>query len=211
MSMLTIYNHSDPDQSELIHDPAEIARRLDAIGVGFERWSASEPIDDDADQEAILSAYHEQVEQLMQKHGFKSADVISVGPNFPDKVALRQKFLSEHTHSEFEVRFFVDGHGLFCLHPDEHVYAVYCEKNDLLSVPANMKHWFDTGAEPNLKAIRLFTTTEGWVAQYTGDSIADGLPKMGEFLAQRSPTVVPDSSSTPSSRAQNMDAGSSPA
>ena len=73
---------------------------------------------------------------------------------------------------------------MFYLHPDEDVYAVLCEQGDLLSVPANMKHWFDTGAEPHLKAIRLFTTPEGWVAQYTGDDIADGLPKMEQFLAQ---------------------------
>ena len=83
-----------------------------------------------------------------------------------------------------EVRFFVDGRGLFFLHPDENVYAVLCEKGDLLSVPAGVKHWFDTGAEPHLKVIRLFTTPEGWVAQYTGDAIADGLPKMEQFLAE---------------------------
>jgi 1,2-dihydroxy-3-keto-5-methylthiopentene dioxygenase len=184
MSLLTIYRHANPNDQQVIRDPDDIARRLYAIGVTFERWEANEPLAEDADQETILNAYKAQVGRLMDQHGFKSADVISVGPNFPDKAALRAKFLSEHTHSEFEVRFFVDGHGLFCLHPDEHVYAVYCEKGDLLSVPAGMKHWFDSGAEPNIKAIRLFTTTEGWVAQYTGDPIADRLPKIEELLEQ---------------------------
>jgi 1,2-dihydroxy-3-keto-5-methylthiopentene dioxygenase len=184
MSLLTIYRNASPDQAEVIRQPEEIARRLEAIGVRFERWSANQELADDADQDSILDAYREQVAELMQRHGFQSADVISVRPDFPDRVALRKKFLSEHTHSEFEVRFFVDGHGLFCLHPNENVYAVYCQKGDLLSVPANMKHWFDSGAEPNLKAIRLFTTTEGWVAQYTGDGIADSLPKIDEVLAQ---------------------------
>jgi 1,2-dihydroxy-3-keto-5-methylthiopentene dioxygenase len=183
MSLLTIYPNAQRDQAEVIRDPREIARRLDAIGVSFERWSATKELADDASQDTILNAYREQVDTLMQKHGFKSADVINVGPDFPDKAALRKKFLSEHTHSEFEVRFFVDGHGLFCLHPDENVYAVYCQKGDLLSVPAGMKHWFDSGAEPHIKAIRLFTTTEGWVAQYTGDDIADRLPKMEDLPA----------------------------
>lgn len=182
MSLLTIYPNARRDRAEVIRDPQEIAARLGAIGVSFERWSANQPLADDAGQDAILDAYREQVDTLMQKHGFKTADVISVNPDFPDKAALRKKFLSEHTHSEFEVRFFVDGHGLFCLHPDENVYAVYCEKGDLLSVPAGMKHWFDSGAEPHIKAIRLFTTTEGWVAQYTGDDIADHLPKMEDLL-----------------------------
>lgn len=183
MSLLTVYRNADPTQAQIIHDPDDIARRLYAIGVTFERWKADQPLDDDADQQAILAAYNDSVERLMKQHNFKSADVISVGPDFPDKAALRAKFLAEHTHSEFEVRFFVDGHGLFCLHPDEHVYAVYCEKGDLISVPAHMKHWFDSGAEPNIKAIRLFTNTEGWVAQYTGDDIAASLPKLDEVLA----------------------------
>jgi len=178
MSLLAIYRNADPVQALTIRDPDDIARRLYAIGVTFERWEANQTLAMDADQQAILAAYSDSVERLMKQHSFKSADVISVGPDFPDKLALRAKFLAEHTHSEFEVRFFVDGHGLFCLHPDEHVYAVYCEKGDLLSVPANMKHWFDSGAEPNIKAIRLFTNTEGWVAKYTGDDIASRMPKM---------------------------------
>ena len=183
MSLLTIYRHAKPTDRQVIRDPDDIARRLHAIGVTFERWEADQPLADDADQETILKAYSASVARLMNQHGFKSADVISIAADFPGKAALRAKFLSEHTHSEFEVRFFVDGHGLFYLHPDEHVYAVYCQQGDLLSVPANMKHWFDSGAEPHIKAIRLFTSTEGWVAQYTGDTIADRLPKIEQMLA----------------------------
>jgi 1,2-dihydroxy-3-keto-5-methylthiopentene dioxygenase len=100
----------------------------------------------------------------------------------PDKTALRQKFLSEHIHSDFEVRFFVEGRGLFFLHPDDRVYAVLCEQGDLISVPANVRHWFDR-REPHVRAIRLFTTPEGWVAQYTGDPIADRFPRLEQFLA----------------------------
>jgi 1,2-dihydroxy-3-keto-5-methylthiopentene dioxygenase len=48
--------------------------------------------------------------------------MISVRPDHPDKVALRNKFLAEHTHDDFEARFFVDGHGLFYVHPDDKVY-----------------------------------------------------------------------------------------
>ncbi len=188
MSLLVIFPNAQAAQAEIIRDATSITQRLDAIGVQFERWDANQPLTNNADQETILDAYREPVTRLKAKHGFQSADVISVGPDFPDKVALRQKFLSEHIHSDFEVRFFVGGHGLFYLHPNEHVYAVYCQQGDLISVPANTPHWFDTGAEPNLKAIRLFTTPEGWVAQYTHNPIADGLPNMEEFLAQYAST-----------------------
>ena len=49
-------------------------------------------------------------------------------------------------------------------------------ENDLISVPAGT-HWFDMGSEPNFTAIRIFDNPEGWVAQFTGDAIADAYPR----------------------------------
>src|ERR1051325_289093 len=47
---------------------------------------------------------------------------------------VRVKFLAEHTHSEDEVRYFVDGSGLFWFHQaDAPVYRVKCEKGDFRS------------------------------------------------------------------------------
>ena len=99
-------------------------------------------------------------------------DVVSLAPDNPDKDAFRQKFLDEHTHSEDEVRFFVDGSGLFTLHIDDGVYEVLCEKGELIGVPANTRHWFDMGPNPSFVAIRFFNNPEGWVARYTNSDIA---------------------------------------
>ena len=99
-------------------------------------------------------------------------------PDHPDRVALRQKFLSEHTHGEDEVRFFVEGAGLFCLHLDERVYAVLCTKGDLISVPAGTRHWFDMGDRPRFTAIRLFNNPDGWIARFTGDTLAERFPRL---------------------------------
>lgn len=91
---------------------------------------------------------------------------------------MRAKFLNEHRHGEDEVRFFVAGRGLFTLHIDDYVYAVLCEKNDLISVPAGTKHWFDMGEHPHFIAIRLFNNPEGWVANFTGEDIANQFPRL---------------------------------
>ena len=82
------------------------------------------------------------------------------------------------------LRFFVDGQGLFYVHPDDKVYLVLCEQGDLISVPAHTRHWFDMGENPSLKAIRLFTTPEGWVAHFTGSDIARRFPKLEQFVAE---------------------------
>jgi 1,2-dihydroxy-3-keto-5-methylthiopentene dioxygenase len=65
---------------------------------------------------------------------------------------------------------------MFYLHTEACVHMVLCERNDLLSVPAGMRHWFDIGSEPYFTVIRLFTAPEGWVARFTGDSIATRFP-----------------------------------
>jgi len=103
-------------------------------------------------------------------------DAIRMTPDHPDREALRQKFLAEHTHSEDEVRFFVEGRGLFCLHIGAEVLQVLCEADDFLRVPAGTRHWFDMGSSPHFTAIRFFDNPEGWVAQFTGDAIAERYP-----------------------------------
>ncbi len=184
MSLLTVSPETSFEPFETIADPEAIAERLDRIGVLFERWQADRPLSDDADQDAILAAYEAQVRRLEETYGFRSADVIAVTPEHPQREALRAKFLSEHTHRDFEVRFFVGGRGLFYLHPDDRVHIVLCEAGDLISVPAGTRHWFDMGARPDLKCIRLFTTPEGWEADYTGSDIADRFPRLEDWLAK---------------------------
>ena len=178
MSELTIYHEHNPQPAEAYHDYPTISALLQAQGVRFERWAAAAPLADDASQDEVIAAYRADIERLMAENGFQSVDVVSLTPNHPDKAALRQKFLNEHTHTEYEVRFFVDGQGLFYLHLGDKVYTVLCEKGDLISVPAGATHWFDMGANPFFKAIRLFTNPEGWVANFTGDDIAARFPRL---------------------------------
>lgn len=182
MSLLTICSENHPDQVEIISDHDAIAHLLQEIGVRFEYWTADCKFNVDADSDEILAAYCRPVECLKNIYGFKSADVVSINADHPQKDELRAKFLSEHTHSDFEVRFFVEGQGLFFLHPNDKVYGVLCEQGDLISVPANTRHWFDMGESPSFKCIRLFTSPEGWVAQFTADKIVASFPRLEQFL-----------------------------
>lgn len=179
MSELRIYSESNPRKPEKVLSTFEDMRdQLANIGVEFERWEATKQLDPQATQDEVIEAYRPSIDRLMKKYGFKSVDVISLYADHPKKDEMRDKFLHEHTHADFEVRFFVEGRGLFNLRKNGKVYAMLCERGDLLSVPANTTHWFDMGPEPHLKAIRLFTVPEGWVATFTGDKIADRFPRL---------------------------------
>jgi 1,2-dihydroxy-3-keto-5-methylthiopentene dioxygenase len=183
MSALTVYS----EQAEVLQHSvefADIAAKLAQLDVQFERWQANARFASDAEPQTVLAAYQADIERLNQRFGFQSVDVISVKPDHPNKDTLRQKFLAEHTHSDFEVRFFVEGKGLFFLHVAGQVFAVLCEQGDLISVPANTPHWFDMGSAPDFKCIRLFTTEDGWIAEFTGNEIALSFPSLAEYCAQ---------------------------
>jgi len=179
MSRLRIYDEGQPSTPVSVHgEAAGIARELARVGVRFEQWEANAPIAPGASQQEVIAAYRGDIDRLMRDEGYQSVDVISLAPDHPDRATLRQKFLSEHTHSEDEVRFFVAGSGQFTLHVGGKVYDVLCEAGDLIGVPDGTPHWFDMSESPYFVAIRLFTNKEGWVANFTGTDIAGRFPRM---------------------------------
>jgi 1,2-dihydroxy-3-keto-5-methylthiopentene dioxygenase len=179
MSALTIFTDTEANEPVWHSTDAEAIReQLNAKEVRFERWEANQDLGKDPAPETVIKAYQHAIDKLVEEKGYQSWDVISMRADNPQKEVFRTKFLAEHTHGEDEVRFFVEGAGLFCLHLDGKVYQILCEKNDLISVPAGTPHWFDMGSEPNFTAIRIFDNPEGWIANFTGDSIAEAYPKL---------------------------------
>jgi 1,2-dihydroxy-3-keto-5-methylthiopentene dioxygenase len=162
MTRLTIFDEAGERLSET-EDAVAIGDALAAIGVRFERW----PAEDRAAQIEALTS-----------EGYTTIDTVSVTPDHPDSGAMRAKFLSEHRHAEDEVRYFIEGQGLFTLRENGRVHAVLCEADDLISVPAGMRHWFDMGPRPGFTAMRFFRTADGWVGDFTGDPIADRFPRL---------------------------------
>lgn len=163
-------------------NPIAIAAKLQEIGVGFERWQAAFELAPGASPESVLCAYRGDVDRLMQSGGYQSVDVVSLHPEHPDREAMRQKFLNEHTHAEPEIRFFVAGAGLFTIHASpadgaDQIFEVECQKNDLINLPAGTQHWFDMGEVPFFVAIRIFTNPNGWVANFTDSTLSAQFPR----------------------------------
>ena len=178
MSRLRVFADDAPGLPRLTtSDATEVAEQLAVIGVGFEQWEASQPVQPGDAPEAIMAAYREDIDRIVYANGFRSIDVVSIAADNENREAMRAKFLDEHFHKEDEVRFFVAGSGLFTLHVEDKVYEVLCEAGDLISLPASMTHWFDMGPEPSFVAIRFFTEADGWVGHFTGTDIATRFPR----------------------------------
>ena len=184
MSHLKKFKADAPSQPLIdTDDRAVITQELQAAGVRFEKWLAAFEVQKSSTHAEILKAYDADIKRLMREDGYQAVDVVRMVPDHPEKKVFRQKFLSEHTHEEDEVRFFVGGQGLFCLNIQGYVYMVLCVQGDLISVPDGVTHWFDMGENPDFTAIRLFNNPSGWVANFTGDPIAQNFPNFEEYLA----------------------------
>ena len=181
MTRLIIYAADAP--SNVILDTTDfdvIARETRKAGAMIERWQAAHPVAESASPDDILGAYASDIDKLKAARGYASVDVVSIRPGNPNWPTMRQKFLSEHIHDEDEVRFFVSGAGAFYLHIEDRIYQIVGETNDLLSVPAGVKHWFDGGPDGDFTCIRLFTRTDGWIAHFTGSPISESFPRFAK-------------------------------
>lgn len=164
-----------PDEQKHISDESAIRDYLRERSIFYDHWKPVASLAKDADEQSVLSAFESQLTELMAKKDYKSADVVSIFSDTPNMSAIRSKFLAEHTHTEDEVRYFVEGQGLFWFNLEGKypVFSVLCQKGDIISVPAGVRHWFDLGPEPYVRAIRIFSDESGWVAHYTGSKIAE--------------------------------------
>lgn len=191
MTLLAIWPDSAPDEMLVsTTDPTEIAAELATVGIAFDQWPTVANLPVGATQEDVFAAYRTEVDSLVSDHGFTVIDVAQIHPNddpaWPETAAgARGKFLEEHTHAEDEVRFFVQGAGVFYLHLDGRVLALYCEAGDLVSVPALTTHWFDMGTRPDFTAIRFFKNADGWVGSFTGNPIAKSYSDFDTLAALR--------------------------
>ncbi len=161
-----------PDENKTFVDPSETQRYLARIGIDTERWEPSHPVAENAPEEEILDAYSEEIERLKASGGYVTADVIDVNPSTPGLDAMLDKFNREHWHDEDEVRFVIQGRGLFHIRPkDGPVVAIEVEAGDLLRVPRGTWHWFDLCAEREIRCIRLFQDPSGWTPNYTKSGV----------------------------------------
>ncbi len=154
---------------------AEVEQTLRAANVIYEVWGtdrlpsslSSRNLSDD-EKKQLLKAFDSEIQRLYQTRGYKTADVVTLYPDTPNLDVMLAKFDKQHTHSDDEVRFIVQGRGVFTLFPaNGEVIDAELQPGDFITVPANYKHFFNLCPDRQITAIRIFTDPAGWVANYT--------------------------------------------
>ena len=157
-----------PEKNEEIANFDGVKDYLAGIGVEYEVWKADASLEKGAGQDEVLKAYSSEIESLKSRGGYTTADVIDIDSNTPDLEGMLAKFRKEHFHDEDEVRFTIEGRGVFHINPQNGpVVSVEVSEGDLLRVPKGTHHWFDLCQDRRIRAIRLFQNKSGWTPYYT--------------------------------------------
>ena len=163
-----------PAENVTITEADAVKSFLNARGIDYERWTPNADVASDAAPEAILEAYAPQVAALKAQGGYVTADIIDVKADTPNLDVMLAKFNREHWHDEDEVRFIIDGRGLFHINAGGSVFVLEVGAGDLIRVPRGTHHWFDLCAERRIRAIRLFQDQSGWTPHYTDSGVDRG-------------------------------------
>jgi 1,2-dihydroxy-3-keto-5-methylthiopentene dioxygenase len=182
-----------PSENVTLTDSDKVAAFLAARGIDYERWTPSRDVAPDASADAVLEAYAPQIETLKARGGYVTADVIDVKADTPNLDAMLAKFNREHWHDEDEVRFIIEGRGLFHINAGENVFVLEVGGGDLIRVPRGTHHWFDLCAERRIRAIRLFQNQSGWTPHYTDSGVDRGFQPLCFGPAYVGPMVQPSS------------------
>ncbi|TVQ92693.1 MAG: cupin domain-containing protein [Deltaproteobacteria bacterium] len=168
------------EDGTVLRDLAQIQPALEALGVQVKPWpTAPEVADllaspslDDAQKERVLQGHDRYFEQLQRDAGYQSRDLIVLHDQVPNLDQALAKFSPAHTHDDDEVRYIVDGEGVFGFtFPDGQQAELLVEAGEYINVPADTEHWFHLTERRRIKAVRYFSGTDGWVPNYTGTTI----------------------------------------
>tara|TARA_B100000315_G_C14580813_1_gene590355 strand:- start:919 stop:1473 length:555 start_codon:yes stop_codon:yes gene_type:complete len=164
-----------PDEGKTFDKEEAIIDVLTGIGIDYARWEPTSPIAPDAPEVEILNAYKPEIDILKAKGGYVTADVIDVNISTPNLENMLDKFRKEHWHDEDEVRFIIEGRGVFHIHPKgKPVVSIEVGAGDLIRLPRGIWHWFDLCDEKRIRAIRLFQDPAGWTPVYTESGAEKG-------------------------------------
>ncbi len=111
--------------------------------------------------------YQESLDKVKAERGYIEQDVIALTPDTPNLETICAKFSPEHLHDDDEVRFVLDGEGIFDIRSTNDKWMrVTVTAGDLIVVPKDRHHRFFLTDSKAIRCVRLFKDTSGWVPRY---------------------------------------------
>jgi len=120
-------------------------------------WTVSS---DQAERDAKLDA-------IKREQRYVDQDVVELSPEMPNLDEICARFDQEHYHTEDEVRFVLEGGGIFDVRDDtDHWVRIEVTEGDIIVIPAHKYHRFYLTEQRRIRCMRLFANHDGWAPLY---------------------------------------------
>jgi 1,2-dihydroxy-3-keto-5-methylthiopentene dioxygenase len=140
-----------------LEDSNRLLGREDLERQGVLSWTASTG---EAERSAVIGA-------IKQERRYIDEDVVELSPDTPDLDVICAKFDKEHHHTEDEVRFVLEGDGIFDVRDDaDNWIRIEVTEGDIILIPSYKHHRFYLGERKHIRCMRLFANHDGWAPVY---------------------------------------------
>src|SRR6185312_12061008 len=103
------------------------------------------------------ASYQQPIDRLKSDRGYVEQDIVELAPSTPNLDAICAKFIDEHFHDEDEVRFVLEGEGIFDIRSrDDRWMRVVVEQGDLIVVPKDRHHRLMLTETKTIRCVRPF-------------------------------------------------------
>lgn len=120
-----------------------------------------------------VAASEQELARIKRERGYVEQDEVTLSTETPNLDAICAKFDKEHHHTLDEVRFVVEGEGIFDVRDESDRWVrIQVEAGDLIIIPANKYHRFYLTPSKAIRCVRLFLNTEGWAPLYRDEEHA---------------------------------------
>ncbi|MBI2118522.1 MAG: cupin domain-containing protein [Elusimicrobia bacterium] len=118
-------------------------------------------------QKISTENFQPSLDKIKKSWGYSAQDIVELYPAMPNLDAICAKFDKEHTHTDDEVRFVLNGEGYFDIRSKKDQWMhLLVEKGDFILVPANRNHLFYLTPIRTIQCARLFKENPSWTPIY---------------------------------------------
>ncbi|MEP0872543.1 cupin domain-containing protein [Trichocoleus desertorum AS-A10] len=156
---------------------SEIVRELALFNVQLQHYSLEAPqhwadllaedVLPDLEKRQILELCDRQLGSLKQETSYLWSDLLVFHPGSSQLHSI-STYNRYHTHKAPEALYILSGEAIFSfIELDGQQVQLLVQPGDYVQIAAGVEHWFSPTASLEFKAVRYFTTVDGWVPQYT--------------------------------------------
>jgi 1,2-dihydroxy-3-keto-5-methylthiopentene dioxygenase len=164
------------EDGTVLTNHAEISAKLDPFG-SVSYWPMSNDLDiqdvlnqdslTDIEKKQLLTQLEPFLQEKFKQAGYyyQGLDMVVINPQTPDTEFPKPIC---HTHSDDELRYNIDGEGIFVfVFPNGSQARLKIEKNDILVITKGAQHWFEVTPKRTIKLVRFYTSKNGWTPIYS--------------------------------------------